>query len=370
MKGRGISQQRIARDLGVSQALVSLVLNGKRENISDESYDRIWKYALKRGYRPKGMQANGSALTAHNVGFVLRAGLRLYTQSNFFSHIQHGLHTALQERGYNSVFLGAEDTLNRQSFREELQRSDLFGLVIMGQVDEAFVRSIKAVQRNVVAVSAAYPGLCHSVMPNERQALELLVGHLTELGHTEVAWLGGNKQFRQNLTRRSALVEALGQRGLSLSDRFTVDVLNGDRLDGRRAAEMLLERGSLPDLPTAWVCLNGLMARGVINYLTQLGCQVPGQISVVAIDATRVCVEEHPQITGANADPEKMGAKAAEILLQAANQKEEALLDVMLPAQLTVRETSACLGPTPQGSRTRHATAAGAARPARARVPA
>ena len=41
----------------MSQALVSLVLNGKRENISEESYQRIWSYAVKLGYRPKGMQA-------------------------------------------------------------------------------------------------------------------------------------------------------------------------------------------------------------------------------------------------------------------------------------------------------------------------
>ena len=342
MKGRSISQQRIARDLGVSQALVSLVLNGKRENISGESYQRIWQYAVKRGYRPKGMQANGNALAANSVGFVLRAGLRLYSQSNFFSHIQHGLHAALQDRGYNSVFLGAEDTLNRQSLKQELQRSNLFGVVIMGEVNEAFVRSCRAVQQNVVAVSATYPGLCHSVMPNERQALELLVGHLTELGHSEIAWLGGNKLLRHNATRRAALVEALQQRRLALADESAVDVVNGDRLDGRRAAEMLLQRSARRQLATAWVCLNGLMARGAINYLTQQGVRVPGQISVVAVDATRICVEEHPQITGANADPEKMGAKAAELLLQATHQKDEALVDVILPAQLTVRETTSC----------------------------
>jgi LacI family transcriptional regulator len=361
MKGRSISQQRIARDLGVSQALVSLVLNGKRENISDESYQRIWQYAVKRGYRPKGMQANGNALAANSVGFILRAGLRLFTQSNFFSHIQHGLHTALQDRGYNSVFLGAEDTLSRHSLKEELQRSNLFGLVIMGEVNEAFVRTCRAVQQNVVAVSAAYPGLCHSVMPNERQALDLLVEHLTKLGHTDIAWLGGNTALRHNATRRAALVQALWQRRLALADEFAVDVLNGDRLDGRRAAQMLLERNSRRRLPTAWVCLNGLMARGAINYLTQQGWRVPDQISVVAIDATRICVEEQPQITGANADPEKMGAKAAELLFLAASQKDEALVDVILPAQLTVRETTS--SPDPQTSDVKSRP-----RPPRARV--
>src|SRR5712671_5701197 len=84
-KKEDVSQQQIARDLGVSQALVSMVLNGKRENISEDSYRRIWDHALKIGYRPKGMQLNGSGGLNTNVGFILRSGLRLHTQSNFFS---------------------------------------------------------------------------------------------------------------------------------------------------------------------------------------------------------------------------------------------------------------------------------------------
>src|SRR5262245_23218597 len=105
----GVSQQRIARELGVSQALVSLVLNGKRDNISEESYQRIWTHALKTGYRPKGMRLNVEQNPSLGVGFVLRAGVRLHTQSNFFSHVQHGLHAGLLAQGYHSVFLGSED---------------------------------------------------------------------------------------------------------------------------------------------------------------------------------------------------------------------------------------------------------------------
>jgi DNA-binding LacI/PurR family transcriptional regulator len=37
-----------------------------------------------------------------------------------------------------------------------------------------------------VAVSASYPGFCHSVLSNEVQAVELLVEHLLSLGHLVV----------------------------------------------------------------------------------------------------------------------------------------------------------------------------------------
>jgi len=339
MKSKNISQQRIARDLGVSQALVSLVLNGKRENISEDSYTRIWDYAVKRGYRPKGMQTNGRHLATTNVGFLLRAGLRLYTQSNFFSHVQHGLHEALHNQGYNTVFLGAEDHWDGDELKARLRRDNLYGVVIMGEVNERFVKQVSSVQSNLVAVSATYPGLCHSVMPNDKQALDLLVDHLVELGHKEFAWVGGNKGLKQNTIRRAAFEEALREKGLLLRNDFALDEPGGDRLDGRRIAETIIKSRARKDVPTAWVCLNGLMARGVINYLTQHDWRVPEEISVAAVDATRVCIEEHPEITGANADPEKMGAKAAELVLSA--RPEQELVDVVLPARLVARETSA-----------------------------
>lgn len=340
MKRKAISQQQIAKDLGFSQALVSFVLNGKRENISEESYKRIWNYAVKQGYRPKGMHANGAPAATENVGFILRAGLRLHTQSNFFSHVQHGLHETLTRQGYNTVFLGAEDRLTSRTLKSKLKRDNLFGVVILGEVAEDFLQSLRSFHRNIVTVSSTYPGLCHSVMPNERQSTELLVQHLVGLGHKRFGWIGGNKLLRQNATRRKALMDALAQHGLELPANRMADVVEGDRMGGRKAAEAILEHCPTRSLPTAWVCHNGLMARGVVNFFGQKGWTIPDRFSVAAIDATRICEEEQPRITGANADPEKMGAKAAEILLQTAGSSDGSLSDVVLPAHLTVREST------------------------------
>lgn len=339
-KREGISQQRIARELGVSQALVSLVLNGKRENISEESYQRIWNHALKIGYRPKGMQLLNDQTPATSVGFILRAGLRLHTQSNFFSHVQHGLHSGLLAKGYHSVFLGAEDDLGPRSVQQVLKHHKLFGLAVLGQIDREVLKAIIAVQPNVVAISVSYPGLCHSVMPNEKQAIEQLVSHLTELGHQQFGWIGGDRELDYNRRRHAGLVEVLAARSLKLSKKSTVDVESGDRLAGWKAGEILLNQTSARNLPSAIVCTNGSIARGFINCLMQKGWQLPDQISVVAIDATRLCVEEHPQITGAHADPERVGTIAAELLLRSAAGADGILSDVIVPAQLTVRETS------------------------------
>ena len=340
MKDRSVSQQRIARDLGVSQALVSLVLNGKRENISEESYKRIWDYAVKMGYRPKGMQLGQNSAAVTSVGFILRAGLRLYTQSNFFSTVQHGLHLGLQERGLNTVYLGAEDDLDETTLKRKLRRGDLYGVVVLGEVALPFLNTIKKVHQRVVSVSASYPGLCQSVLPNEAQSAEAIVSHLVDQGHKHFAWLGGNKTLKQNVARRSALENSLQMRDLTLAPENSYDLPNGDRIEGRKAAAAILERRQRKNFPTAWVTLNALMARGAINLLMREGWKIPEQLSIVAVDATRVCVEEHPEITGANADPEKMGMKAAELLMQMSGNNDESMTDIIMPSQLTIRETS------------------------------
>jgi len=336
-----VSQLRIARELGVSQALVSMALNGKRRLIGEDSYRRIWDHALKIGYRPKGMQLAGDRGLVTNVGFILRAGVRLHTQSQFWSHVQHGFHMGLLVRGYQSVFFGSEDELSVSAVQEKLRRHQQFGVAVLGQVDERFVRAIKAAQPNLVTVSMSYPGLCHSVMPNEKQAVSLLVQHLAELGHRRFAWIGGDRGLDYNQRRHNALVEALRHHELELSDKFTVDVECGDRLGGWTATEIMLGQVARKSFPTAWICANGQIARGVINCLTRSGWRVPEAVSVVAIDATGACEEEFPRITGAHTDPEKVGLVAAELLVKNTKAGDEDLRDVVLPSRLTVRETSA-----------------------------
>ena len=73
-----VSQTQLARELGISQALVSLVLNGRKAGINAETYERVWSHATKRGYHPKGMHLPASpAAQPRQVAVILRAPLRL-----------------------------------------------------------------------------------------------------------------------------------------------------------------------------------------------------------------------------------------------------------------------------------------------------
>lgn len=337
-----VSQTQLARELGISQALVSLVLNGRKQGISPETYDRIWAHAVKRGYHPKGMHlASSPAAQARQVGIILRAPLRLNTPTMYFGHVQHGLHTAIEAREFTTVFLGAEDQIDAEKLGRIFAPGHAFrGIVLVGEVSRAFLDRLRRFAIPIVAVSARYPGLCHSVLGNEPQALESLVEHLHAQGHRRFGWLGGNVGLGRHEARLQALTAALARLDLTLDRRYLVKQREGDRIDGADAVRTLLPQARRSDFPTALIAYNTLMAAGAVRELRRDGWTVPERMSVASADISPVATDSTPRLTAAGTDPEKLGDAAARLLLDGAASHAEGCTDLMLPSQLFVGDTT------------------------------
>lgn len=334
---RRVSQQSIARDLGISQALVSLALNGRKDGISPDTYKAIWDHAARLGYQPKGMNLARSpaGVRQRQVGFILRAGLSIHNQGSYFGLVLHGLHTALAARGHTAVFLGAEDTLEPARLTELFPAGhSMRGVVLLGEVAPAFLKELRRHDHRLVAVSARHPGQCHSVIGNEPQALDLLVGHLHGLGHRRFGWIGGNVALNRHQMRYDAFHEALRARDLRAEDRYCIRLTQGDRAEGFEAVLALLPHARRKDFPTAFICYNTLMAAGAIKALQREGWRVPADVSIAGADNSRLAAAEDPRITVAGSDAEKLGAAAARLLLDATGESDESITDLILPAQL------------------------------------
>ena len=337
-----ISQTQIAKELGYSQALVSMVLNGRKQGISEDAYQRIWDCAKTHGYSPRGMNIDSARETTDSttIGYILRSPLKLANKSNFFNHVHQGLHDNLDKDGVKMVFLGSEDDIQVDSLQVLAVKSNsVKGIAIMGEVQPEFLEGVRKLGLPIVYISARATGKCHSVLGNEQESESLLVNHLCELGHRKFAWLGGNKFMGRHSERFAGVIDALKGHNFSLDDNSIVRLKGADRMEGFNAAKQILESTS-PDFPTAWICLNSLMARGAISYLFQNGYRIPQDISITAIDMTAVCTEENPTITCASAFPEDMGAEAARLLLEAIKGSTQSFIDVTLPSRLRILDST------------------------------
>jgi LacI family transcriptional regulator len=339
------SQAVIAKHLGVSQALVSMVLNGRSNGIAPATFQRIWDYAIASGYTPKGMKVDrvsGGKARPSAVGYFLRSPFKLATKTNFFSHVTQGLHDYVTEKNLNLIFLGSEtDIGDRLGRRVRELLPTLRGLVILGEIAPPFQAFVQDLEVPTVIVSSRETGIFHSVNSNELQSGYLLVDHLYGHGHRRFAFLGGLAPKGRYLERRQAVVQGLRRKGIDPeSCRFIEEPDGADRAHGFRAADRLIKESANSELPTAWIVGNGTMARGVCNRLLQEGIQVGREVSVATIDMTRVCWEEFPALTGAASVPEQLGREAGRLLVESEQGDEHPLQDVVLPVKLEIRDST------------------------------
>jgi LacI family transcriptional regulator len=337
-----VSQVQLANELGVSQALVSLVLNGRKQGINPDTYERIWAHAVKRGYHPKGMHlASSPAAQPRQVGIILRAPLRLHTPTVYFGHVQHGLHHGLESRGISAVLLGAEDQFEPERLQRTFSAGHSFrGIVLLGEVSRPFLDELRRFDLRIVAVSARYPGLCHSVLGNEPQSMDALVQHFVALGHKRVGWLGGNVGLGRHETRLNALEAALKRAGLALNGRYCAKLAQGDRAEGAEAVHQLLRFAKRADFPTAFVSYNTSMAAGAILAFEREGWRVPQDVSIASADFAPMAIDSRPRITAAGSNPEKLGEAAARLVLENDGRNDQEFTDLILPAQLHLGETT------------------------------
>jgi LacI family transcriptional regulator len=285
--------------------------------------------------------ASSPAAQARQVGIILRAPLRLNQPTMYFGHVQHGLHTGIEAREFTTVFLGAEDQLDPEKLRRIFAPGHSFqGIVLVGEVTRAFLDQLRRFGLRIVAVSARYPGLCHSVLGNEPQALESLVEHLYALGHRRFGWLGGNVGLGRHEARLHAFEAALARMDLKLDRRYIIKLKEGDRIDGADAVQSLLPLARRKDFPTAFVTYNTLMAAGAVREFERAGWPVPGRVSVASADVSPLATDSTPRITAAGSNPEKLGEAAARLVLESNGTHADGFTDLMLPAQLFVGDTT------------------------------
>lgn len=339
------SQASIAKHLGVSQALVSMVLNGRQDGIAPATFKRIWDQAIASGYMPKGMKVNlakTEQLKATGVGYFLRAPFRLATKTNFFSHVSQGLHDFVSERGLNLIFLGSEaDDLPKMRERLRLVRNTLKGVVVLGEVGPEFLSFVRDLDLPTVIVSSRETGVFHSINSNELKAAEMLAEHLYELGHRKFCFIGGTAPMGRYLERKDAVLKSLERLGVKEADSHFVQIDGGaDRKEGMQATRQVLDAFSSESLPTAWIVSNGTMARGVCTGLLHAGLAIGKDVSVAAIDMTRACWDEEPALTSAAAIPEEMGFEAGRLVVGSEQGTPNTFQDLVLPVCLEVREST------------------------------
>ncbi len=269
------------------------------------------------------------------------------------SAIQRGILRVLQQRKspYRLiVFDNQGDTWSQSVALEQhalqaIENEGIGGAILWPIGGEETFAAIERLQRKgipLVMLDRCPPEIpCDFIGVDNHVAARDAVGYLLELGHRRIAHLTSLEGILTVREREEGFREAFLARGLHPPDNLIYRLPERDDLypDVGPAADYFL---SLAQPPTALFALKDLLAHAFITAAEKRGVRVPDDVSVIGFDDHDRHALQTPVLTTVHQPFDRMGQRAAELLLQRLASPNIANIPyrhLMLPAPLIIRAT-------------------------------
>jgi LacI family transcriptional regulator len=328
--GRRPTINDVALAAGVSVATVSKAVNG-RYGVAVETVERVLQVVQELGYESSLV---ASSMRARQTGVI---GVLVADFEPFSAEILKGVGAALHESRYDLLAYSGSRQLSPEGW-ERRSLSRLSGTLIDGVI---------MVTPTVVNVSAEVPIVAidphtgpadlPTVESDSFGGAKIATEHLLSLGHRRIAFVAGRPDLRSSSLRDAGYRRALAEAGIPF-DPSLVAVGRYEQDTVREAAHRLLIR---PDRPSAVFAANDLSAIAVIEVATELGLDVPGELSVVGFDDVPEASQSTPPLTTVRQPMQRLGSAAAELVVSLLNGGAPERTHLRLPTRLVRRGTPA-----------------------------
>ena len=322
--------QRVADRAGVSIATVSRV-SADPQAVSDELRLRVQEAALALNYRPSRAARTLRGLTSKAVGVVIPD-----LENPFFTAVVRGIELVLQTAGYTLLLANSdEDVVRERTILEALRAEGVAGIIFVpiNSARDAY-RDVLAPPLYTVAVDRSPSNLRPDLVTVDNvEGTRIGVAHLLDLGHRDVALLGGPSRHSTAKERERGYEQALREAGLPIRPELVYygDFREGGGYDGMKALM------ALPSRPTAVFVANNLMTLGAFRALHEAGIRIPEEVAIVGFDDMPWATSLNPPLTAASQPSQEIGSSAADLLLDRIARPDRAIRHLILETKLVVR---------------------------------
>jgi LacI family transcriptional regulator len=248
------------------------------------------------------------------------------------------------ELGYSMILCNSMNNSKVESLHlKTLSEKQVDAIIFMGgrvnnlKTNVSYATELQKVAGKipVVIVNGKMTGVdCYKVVTDEETGIMQLVDYLVNLGHREIAILGGMTKVTSTSIKHKAYIEALKNHGIKINKEFMITE-DFSIESGIRTMEKLLS-GKV--IPTAVIGINDLVAIGAIRAIKAAGLKVPQDISVTGFDGTYISELVDPQLTTVYQNYEEIGKVAVETIMGVIAD-EKVPKEKIIKTKLLIRET-------------------------------
>jgi LacI family transcriptional regulator len=333
-----VSVKDVAALAGVSVGTVSNVLN-RPDAVSPATRERVAAAIAQLGFVRNESARQLRAGRSRTLGLVV-----LDVANPFFTDVARGVEDAANAAGLAVILCNTDEKISKEdSYLELLEEQRVRGILIT-PADTISSRLAGLRRRGTPVVlldrRASRRDQC-SVSVDDRLGGALAVRHLIDAGHRRISFVGGPLSITQVRDRLQGAHDAIAEAGRA-GVELTVEVTTGLNVAAAREATKRLLAQPKKRVTTAVFCANDLLALGVLQELTHLGLNVPGDIAIVGYDDIDFAASAAVPLSSVGQPRHQLGRTAAELLIEEADDgNSHKHRHVVFEPALVVRESSA-----------------------------
>jgi len=329
----------IAREANVSVATVSRVLNNSAP-VKESTRRKIMEIIERNQFQPNALARSLLKKETGTIAIILPD-----ITNPFFPEVFWGAENMGRELGYTFFMCDSAGDYKRESeYLGILRERRVDGIIFLGgRINVAncpphLVQEVVDLSRHLPIVlvngQLASSGL-HRIYTDEAKGAELVVRHLIELGHRDIAFLGGLEYMNTTRVKVKAVRKVLKEHGLDLPPErvkygeFSIQA-------GRALMDQLL---ASPKRPTAVMCVNDFTAVGAVKSASEHGLRIPDDISIAGFDGTPLSEAVIPELTTVSQHAYELGKLAVESLHKLIS-GEKVKKQAVLEPRLIVRQST------------------------------
>ncbi len=330
----GLTLKDVAKEVGVSYATVSRVLNN-HPDVSEITKKKVLRKVKEMGYKPNALARGLVKNETNTIGLIIPD-----ITNPFFPEVARGVEEAAAEAGF-SVFLC---NTNWNEDREE----KYIDVLLQKQVDGLIVAPSSERPRHLTKINNSNlkmvyitrlvdEGNSTSVTIDNVRGAEMAVEHLISCGHKKIAFIGGFQDMEATRERFEGFQNAMRKHNIDINNEY---IRSGEFK--RETGYTLMNEMLDSDLQlTAVFTVNDMLALGAMQAIKNRRLSIPKDIAVIGFDDIEFASLPEIQLSTISQPKHEMGVIAFNTLLDQINNKTPlAQKKILLAPKLIIRETS------------------------------
>ena len=338
-----VTIQDVAKLAGVSVATASRAMNDTGYPVSTKLRQRVKEAAEELEYVPNLMARGLRNDTCRDIGLVIPN-----VSNPFYLQALMGITDVMNRNGLGMMFCNTNyDAVQERKCLQKLYERQIRGVILSSVNENADVieeftkKGMRFVLLDQKFNNEDYPGINFDA----RTGAKIAVKYLVSEGHRKIAFGTMPITRWSRMEMRKGYQDGLTSAGIDYDKNLVYAADKNDSPDdgnpelqvGHRIAEAFLRDGCPA---SAILCVNDMVAIGVIHTLQREGIRVPEQISVMGFDDIPMAKAFLPALTTVHYPAQEMGRLAALMIVDILSDRtQEMSLSMKMSPRLVVRNS-------------------------------